>query len=110
MRLRGEYGHYKEHLRRLAVHDDPLLEVIVSEQDTRTASGLDKKTAALVRVAATVAVDGAPSSFQRLAAIEAARRAGRLDSLGERQIGRDEGIGCLEHRQVMILRASMRHA
>ncbi len=72
-----EMDDYKEHLRRLAVHDDALLEVILSEQDTRTASGLDKKTAALVRVAATVAVDGAPSSFQHAVAFALAAGATR---------------------------------
>ena len=55
---------YKEHLRRLAVHDERLVEVIVSEDKTLTASALEGKTLALVRVAATIAVDAATSSFQ----------------------------------------------
>jgi 4-carboxymuconolactone decarboxylase len=55
---------YKEHLRRLAVHDDALVEEILSDENTGTASALDERTAALVRVAATIAVDAAPSSFQ----------------------------------------------
>lgn len=59
---------YKEHLRRLALHDDALVEVIVSEE-TRTPSAIDARTAALVRLAATIAVDGAPSSFQHAVSV-----------------------------------------
>jgi alkylhydroperoxidase/carboxymuconolactone decarboxylase family protein YurZ len=55
---------YKELLRRLAVHDHALVEAIRSENGTLTPSAIDAKTAALVRVAATIAVDAAPSSFQ----------------------------------------------
>ena len=51
---------YKEHLRRLAVHDEALLEAIAVNGTTF----IDERTAALLRVAATVAVDAAPSSFQ----------------------------------------------
>ena len=65
---------FKEHLRRLAVHDDALVEVIVSEEETLLASTLGEKTAALVRVAATIAVDAAPSTFQH--AVSAALAAG----------------------------------
>ena len=65
---------FKEHLRRLAVHDDALVEVIVSEEETLLASALGEKTAALVRVAATIAVDAAPSTFQH--AVSAALAAG----------------------------------
>ena len=54
---------YKEHLRRLAVHDDSLVETILASEHSVT-SGLDERTTALVRVAATIAVDAAPSSFQ----------------------------------------------
>ena len=53
---------YKERLRRLAVHDDALLETIGVEQPSE--SVIDEKTKALVRVAATVAVDASLSSFQ----------------------------------------------
>ena len=55
---------YKEHLRRLTVHDDALVEVIAAGGSTFAASVLDERTAGLVRVAATVATDAAPSSFQ----------------------------------------------
>jgi 4-carboxymuconolactone decarboxylase len=54
---------YKEHLRRLAVHDDALLAAL-SEGSSSPTSVIDEKTAALVRVAATIAVDAAPYSFQ----------------------------------------------
>jgi 4-carboxymuconolactone decarboxylase len=55
---------YKEHLRRLAVHDDALLDALSAAGRSRPTSALDEKTAALVRVAATIAVDAAPHSFQ----------------------------------------------
>ena len=59
---------YKQHLRRLAVHDHALLEVL-SEERPLTGSALDERTATLVRVAATIAVDAAPSSFQHAVAL-----------------------------------------
>jgi 4-carboxymuconolactone decarboxylase len=55
---------YKEHLRRLAVHDDALLEVIAVEGSSFVTSVIDQRTEALLRIAATIAVDAAPSSFQ----------------------------------------------
>ena len=55
---------YKEHLRRLAVHDEALLEAIAVEGSAYATSVIDHRTAALVRLAATVAVDAAPSTFQ----------------------------------------------
>ena len=59
---------YKEHLRRLAVHDDAFVGVLLGEENTQVASALDTRTAALVRVAATIAIDAAPSSFQHAVA------------------------------------------
>jgi len=59
----GEMDEYKERLRRLAVHDDALLETIVVEGRSAT-SVIDERTEALMRVAATVAVDASLSSFQ----------------------------------------------
>ena len=56
---------HEQHLRRLAVHDDALLEASAVEELAFPASVLDERTAALVRIAATIAVDAAPSSFQR---------------------------------------------
>ena len=60
---------YKQHLRRLAVHDDAFLEVIAVEGSSFAASVVDERTAALVRVGATVAVDAAPASFQHAVAL-----------------------------------------
>ena len=51
---------YKDHLRRLAVHDDALLEALSVAVSASPTSVIDEKTAALVRVAATIAVDAAP--------------------------------------------------
>ena len=55
---------YKQHLRRLAVHDEALLEVIATDGSSFAPGVIDERTAALVRVAATIAVDAAPYSFQ----------------------------------------------
>jgi alkylhydroperoxidase/carboxymuconolactone decarboxylase family protein YurZ len=68
---------YKEHLRRLAVHDDALLELILSEEKMPSAAALDEKTATLVRIAATIAVDAAPASFQHAVALALAAGATR---------------------------------
>ena len=59
---------YKQQLRRLAVHDDALLEGLAVEGSSFTVSAIDERTAALVRVAAAIAVDAAPSSFQQAVA------------------------------------------
>ena len=59
---------YKEHLRRLAVHDDAFVRLLRGEENTAIASALETRTAALVRVAATIAIDAAPSSFQHAVA------------------------------------------
>ena len=57
---------YKEHLRRLAVHDDALVSLLLGEDENSSiTSALDARTAGLVRVAAMIGVDAAPpSSFQ----------------------------------------------
>jgi 4-carboxymuconolactone decarboxylase len=61
---------YKEHLRRLAVHDNALLDALSADGSSRAASSvIDEKTAALVRVAATIAVDAALYSFQHTIAL-----------------------------------------
>ena len=75
---------YKPHLRRLAVHDEALLEAI-STGGSSFAAGVDVRTAALLRVAATVAVDGAPASFQH--AVTHALASGATS---------DEIVACLE--------------
>ena len=60
---------YKQHLRRLAVHDEALLEAIATARSSFAAGVIDERTAALVRVAATIAVDAAPYSFQHAIAL-----------------------------------------
>jgi alkylhydroperoxidase/carboxymuconolactone decarboxylase family protein YurZ len=60
---------YKRRLRRLAVHDDALLGELAVEGRALMPPVLDNRTAALLRVAATVAVDAAPYSFQHAVAL-----------------------------------------
>jgi 4-carboxymuconolactone decarboxylase len=60
---------YKQHLRRLAVHDEALLEAIATDGGSFATTAIDERTAALVRVVATIAVDAAPSSFQHAVAL-----------------------------------------
>jgi alkylhydroperoxidase/carboxymuconolactone decarboxylase family protein YurZ len=59
---------YLEHLRRLAMHDDALLEAIAVDGSSFSSQVIDERTEALARVAAMVAVDGASASFQRVVA------------------------------------------
>jgi alkylhydroperoxidase/carboxymuconolactone decarboxylase family protein YurZ len=59
---------YKEHLRRLAVHDDAFVGLLLSDESSPSTSALDAKTTALARVAATIALDAAPSSYQHAVA------------------------------------------
>ena len=67
---------YKERLRRLAVHDEALLERIALEGRSAMLV-IDARTEALMRVAATVAVDASPSSFQHAVALALAAGATR---------------------------------
>lgn len=60
---------YKEHLRRLAVHDEALLEAIATDGSSFPSAVIDERTAALVHLAATIAVDAAPASFQHAVAL-----------------------------------------
>ena len=60
----GAMDDYKEHLRRLAVHEDAFVDALALDGSSFAASVLDERATALVRVAATIAVDAAPSSFQ----------------------------------------------
>jgi 4-carboxymuconolactone decarboxylase len=60
---------YKNHLRRLAVHDEALLEAIAADGSSFAAEVIDERTAALIRVAATIAVDAPPASFQHAVAL-----------------------------------------
>ena len=65
---------YKEHLRRLAVHDKALV-VSLTAEETPTESALDERTVALVRIAASIALDAA--SFQHAVALALAAGATR---------------------------------
>ena len=60
---------YKQHLRRLAVHDEAFVGVLLGDENTPGACALDARTAALARFAATIAVDGAASSIQHAVAL-----------------------------------------
>ena len=59
---------YKEHLRRLAVHDDSFVDSLTA-QSTPTESVLDERTLSLVRVAATVSLEAATASVQHAVAL-----------------------------------------
>jgi alkylhydroperoxidase/carboxymuconolactone decarboxylase family protein YurZ len=76
---------HKEILRRLALSDERFIEAELGiELDTGERSRLDAKTHALVRLAAALAIDAAPSSYQ--SAVEPALAAGA---------GIDEIVGTL---------------
>ena len=61
---------YKEHLRRLAMHDEAFFALLLRRGEQRRLPRLSTaRTTALVRVAATIAVDAAPSSFQHAVAL-----------------------------------------
>ena len=60
---------YKQHLRRLAVHDEAFVGVLLGDENTPGACALDARTAALARFAAPIAVDGAASSIQHAVAL-----------------------------------------
>jgi alkylhydroperoxidase/carboxymuconolactone decarboxylase family protein YurZ len=70
-----------EHLRRLAVHDFALVETL-SGETALTPSVLDERTTALVRVAATITLDAAPSSFQHAVELALAAGATKRDIVG----------------------------
>jgi 4-carboxymuconolactone decarboxylase len=59
---------YKQRLRQLALHDEAFLGLLLADESTPSPTVLGAKTAALLRVAATIAVDAAPSSFQHAVA------------------------------------------
>ena len=67
---------YKEHLRRIVVHDNALVDSLAAT-NTPTESALDERTAALMRVAATVALDAPTASFQHAVALALASGATR---------------------------------
>jgi alkylhydroperoxidase/carboxymuconolactone decarboxylase family protein YurZ len=59
---------YKEHLRRLALHEDAFVDALALDGSSFASSVLGERTTTLVRIAATIAVDAAPSSFQHAVA------------------------------------------
>jgi alkylhydroperoxidase/carboxymuconolactone decarboxylase family protein YurZ len=66
---------YEDTLRRLALNDELFVESVLGMgRDTVEASHLDPKTHALVRLAAALAIDAAPSSYQSV--VEKALAAG----------------------------------
>jgi 4-carboxymuconolactone decarboxylase len=67
---------YKEHLRRLALHDKAFVGSLTAEE-TPTASALDERTVALVRIAASIALDAPSASFQHAVALALAAGATR---------------------------------
>jgi alkylhydroperoxidase/carboxymuconolactone decarboxylase family protein YurZ len=72
-------------LRKLAIRDDAFIEkVLACEQSNESASALDRKQHALVRVAGLVALDAAPPSY--MASVEAGLAAG---------LSREEIVGAL---------------
>jgi 4-carboxymuconolactone decarboxylase len=55
---------HEETLRKLAIRDDAFVESILArERESVSASGLDAKTHALVRVGALIAIDAPPPSY-----------------------------------------------
>ena len=51
------------------MHDQALVEALAGQDSSFAMEALDEKTAALLRVAATIAVDAAPASFQHAVAL-----------------------------------------
>ncbi len=76
---------YKQHLRRLAVHDDAFVDGILVEGGSFATAVIGERTGALVRIAATIALDAAPATFQH--AVAHALAAGATT---------DEIVACLE--------------
>jgi 4-carboxymuconolactone decarboxylase len=59
---------YKERLRRLTVHDSAFVDSLTGANPPASCA-LDVRTAALVRVAGTIAIDAATASFQEAVAV-----------------------------------------
>src|SRR3954453_13462797 len=74
---------YQERLRSIALSDDHFAtSVLGMGQDTIEASGLDPKTHAMVRLAALLAVDAAPSSYNASAELALASGASLDEIVG----------------------------
>ena len=74
---------YQERLRSMALSDDRFVaSVLGMGQDTIDASGLDPKTHAMVRLAALLAVNAAPSSYNACAELALASGASHDEIVG----------------------------
>ena len=92
---------YKETLRRLAINDEMFVaSVLGMGRDTVEVSHLDRKTHAVARLSAALAIDGAPTSYQPN--VELALAAGATV---------DEIVGCLiaERRRSVWPARCLRH-
>jgi alkylhydroperoxidase/carboxymuconolactone decarboxylase family protein YurZ len=59
--------HLEETLRKLTVRDERFVAAVLGDGEANAdASGLDARTYALVRIAALVALDASPASYQRV--------------------------------------------
>jgi 4-carboxymuconolactone decarboxylase len=65
---------YKRTLRKLALRDDRYIDGLLSGGCATTASAIDPKAHALVRIASLIAIDAAPPSF--MSAVDAGFEAG----------------------------------
>jgi 4-carboxymuconolactone decarboxylase len=80
-----EVQDYKTTLRRLALRDDQFIEsLLADERESANVSKIDRRSHALVRVGALIAMNAAPPSY--MWAIDAAEAAG---------VSRDEIVGTL---------------
>ena len=76
---------YRTTLRRLALRDDEFIEsLLAGDRESAAASGIDRRSHALVRLGALIAMNAAPPSY--MSAIDAADEAG---------VSRDEIVGTL---------------
>jgi 4-carboxymuconolactone decarboxylase len=76
---------YRTTLRRLALRDDEFIEsLLAGDRESAAASGIDRRSHALVRLGALIARNAAPPSY--MSAIDAADEAG---------VSRDEIVGTL---------------
>jgi alkylhydroperoxidase/carboxymuconolactone decarboxylase family protein YurZ len=81
----GRVQDYKTTLRRLALRDDQFIEALLAnDQESAAVSKIDRRSHALVRVGALIAMNAAPPSY--MSAIDAAEEAG---------VSRDEIVGTL---------------
>ena len=74
---------YTDTLRRLSIRDDAYLEAVLADDRSNvTASGLDRKTHALVQLGALVAIDPAPPSYMHMIDVALECNASRAEIVG----------------------------